>query len=81
MTRAALREMEPDLLWRVSGKSTGITRLDDGRYAFVCGKHQLARLQTVSDPVDLAGFTCRVCDAEREAAAEMRRFVELVHGR
>lgn len=71
----------PELLWRVSGHSTGITRLDDGRYAFVCGRHELARLPIVSDPVDLRGFTCRVCDAEREAGAERRRFMELVHGR
>lgn len=69
----------PELLWRVSGHSTGITRLEDGRFAYVCGKHELARLAIVADPADLAGFTCRVCDAEREAVAERRRFMELLH--
>ena len=69
----------PDLLYRLTEKSTGIARLADGRYAYVCGRHLLARLAVVQDPVDLARFTCRVCDAELEAAAERRRFKELLH--
>lgn len=76
----ALHETEPDLLYRLTGKSTGITRLEDGRYGFVCGKHQLMRLATSADPKDLQGFTCRECDAHREAAPERRRLMEVIYG-
>lgn len=71
----------PDLLWRVTSKTAGITYVGRGRYGFICGKHELARIALTADPVDLKDFRCRVCDAEREATAERARFRELVHAR
>ncbi len=67
-----------DLASHISAGLTGIARLDDGRHAFVCTRHQLARLPFVTDWWLLDDCTCRICDAEREAgeSGERLRFRE-----
>lgn len=75
-------QSQPDLLWHVSGHTSGAALLPNGRWVWVCGHHGLARLPEVADPSLLEGLSCRVCEAERESAVERRRFAELMvrHG-
>lgn len=68
---------ERDVLWFATAGQSGIAKLENGDYAFVCGRHRI--LRTVSgDPADLAAFRCDECEAHVANAPFRRRFMQWV---